>query len=123
MRILLVVLLTGIGLVSGGPEAAPPPGHPSTDQASELMGIGRQTQMNAQGEVVKAVDSNAYTYIQVRSPQGELRWLAAPRLSLRAGQQIRFPEGVMMSNFYSKKLKHQFAQIWFVPSVELLQEP
>jgi len=65
------------------------------------------------GTVLRMIDSGGYTYIEVLT-NGSITWLAAPRMSLKQGDRIRYSEGVAMSNFYSKKLKHQFALILFV---------
>lgn len=115
------ILFLGLLLCSGLVQAAPPPGHPTTDQAGQIMGIDQQAPMQLHGQVLKAVDSNNYTYIQIQ-PRGVAppRWIAAPRLELQAGQQLRYPQGVLMRNFYSKKLKHRFDEIWFVPAVQVV---
>ena len=70
-------------------------------------------------EVLAAQDSNRYTSILVRQGRAE-RWLAAPRVALRPGQRIRFGDGTLMRDFYSKKLKHTFREIIFVPRVDVL---
>jgi hypothetical protein len=38
------------------------------------------------------------------------------------GSQLRFGEGLLMRNFYSKKFKHQFAEITFVRRVQVMAE-
>jgi hypothetical protein len=65
------------------------------------------------GVVEQAIDSNQYTYVEVRTEAGS-RWLAVPRVSLAAGSPIRYGDGVRMTNFYSKVLKRSFAEILFV---------
>ncbi len=66
------------------------------------------------------IDSGAYAYIEVSTKEG-VRWLAAPRMPLKQGDQIRYSEGVVMSNFYSKQLKHQFALILFVSQLVVIK--
>lgn len=102
--------------------AAPPPGHPSTAQAAQALGLDSSEQLVAEGRVRAAYDSNAYTYIQVEMPSGELVWLAAPRVELQVGRRIGFGAGRLMHNFYSKKLQRAFARIHFVSSVQILPE-
>jgi hypothetical protein len=101
--------------------AAPPPGHPSTDDAAKILRLPEQQAFEFQGEVLQAIDSNAYTYIQVKVLD-ETLWLAAPRLGLNKGQQIRFPSGTVMRNFYSRKLKTTFSSVMFVTAVDIVPE-
>ncbi|MEH6471446.1 MAG: hypothetical protein V7752_09350 [Halopseudomonas sp.] len=116
MRVLLAVWL----LVCSVVHAAPPPGHPTTDQAAEIMGIDATAEMPNRGQVIEVIDSNSYTYIQVQVSDQQRLWLAAPRLVLVLGQYIDYPQGVVMRNFYSKKLQRTFDQVWFVSGVRLV---
>lgn len=100
--------------------AAPPPGHPSAEQAIGILGVQGDeklpvTALPNAGVVQSAQDSNAFSYIEVK-PDGSTatRWIAAPRVSLSPGDRIRFDEGRMMQNFYSRKLKITFESITFV---------
>ena len=104
--------------------AAPPVGHPSTDDAMNIMKVPEVQSLPYQGTVVQAIDSNDYTYIQVELNKLNQKkiWLAAPRMKLTEGQQIAFPEGTFMQNFYSRLLKRTFAVIIFVRKVEVLPE-
>lgn len=116
MRVLLFVVLVSAGSVL---QAAAPPGHPTPDQAVKLMGGGAAVSRVQRGEVLEAIDSNSYTYIRVRVSAQQSQWLAAPRLALQVGQHIDYPQGVLMRDFYSKKLKRRFEQILFVSAVTL----
>lgn len=101
--------------------AAPPLGHPSTDDAFNMMKVPAVKAFPHQGSVLQAIHSNSYTYIQIQSKQHRI-WLAAPRIELREGQQIAFPDGAVMQNFYSRKLKRTFEEVIFVRKVEVLPE-
>ncbi len=114
----VLVLLFHLSL-TGSVAAGPPPGHPSIDQASQAMGIDQQAPMAHQGRVLDAIDSNSYTYIQVQTVDQQVQWLAAPRVAVQPGQKIGFATGVLMRNFYSKKLKRTFERIHFVPTVRV----
>ena len=116
LTLISLLCLSLVGLV----EAAPPPGHPTVDQAYQVMGIEQQLPMAHQGRVLEAIDSNSYTYIRVQIGDLQQRWLAAPRLELQQGKAIGFADGVLMQNFYSKKLKRTFGQIYFVPPIQQL---
>ena len=101
-------------------KAAPPPGHPSVDQASRILGIPEQSPVN-KGEVLEVFNSNSYTYLRIsHSEEGE-RWLAAPRQSLVVGAKIRYGDGTRMENFYSKVWHRTFPIIYFVGGVLLEQ--
>lgn len=110
-------LLALLALLSPLAEAAPPPGHPSTDRAAELMGLPAESTLRHQGRVLQALDSNDYTYLEVVTPAGERLWLAAPRLDVAPEAVIRFGEGVAMNDFYSKRLKRTFPRVLFVSGV------
>lgn len=110
-------LLSALVLVTSA-QAAPPPGHPSTDQAAKLLGLPQQQAMPYEGRVLEAIDSNQYTYILVEGPAEQRLWLVAPRLALQVGSRIRFGDGMVMENFYSKKLKRRFDSVMFVSGVE-----
>lgn len=115
--LILILLLSGMTSVY----AAPPAGHPSTDETSRIMQLPDAQNLPFQGEVLQAINSNSYTYIQVKMTDSNL-WLAAPRKELVAGQRISFPQGNVMHNFYSRKLKRTFESVLFVRMVEILPQ-
>jgi hypothetical protein len=101
---------------------APPPGHPSVDKTTDMLNLPRdQASYTHTGRVVEAINSNNYTYILVETEQTK-RWLAAPKTALQPGQKIRFPDGALMRNFYSKSLKRTFQNILFVSGVTVALE-
>ncbi|MBF0347522.1 MAG: hypothetical protein HQL81_07620 [Magnetococcales bacterium] len=97
-------------------EAAPPPGHPSVEDASRILAIPESAAMH-QGAVLEAFDSNNYTYLRVSHPTDGERWLAAPRQSLTVGTRIRYGEGTRMEQFFSKVWHRTFPVIYFVGPV------
>ena len=115
-------LLVAAGFAATLVTAAPPPNHPSTDDAAGILKLTETTEYPFQGRVLETIDSNSYTYIRVRQPKHEM-WLAAPRLPLREGQRIRFPRGKVMVDFYSRKLKRTFDAVLFVRDVIILPPP
>lgn len=98
--------------------AAPPPSHPSPAEAGQLLGMpsNHGERLAHWGVVEQAIDSNQYTYVEVRTEAGN-RWLAVPRTPLTVGSQVRFGNGVKMTNFYSKVLKRTFTEILFVNDI------
>jgi hypothetical protein len=104
--------------------AAPPPGHPSVEQAAQVMQLPRNPnldQLPNRATVLQSIPSNDYVYIEVRNEQGQF-WLAAPRMVLQVGDKVRFSNGTLMRNFYSKKQQRSFDAVWFVSRVEVMGE-
>jgi hypothetical protein len=101
---------------SAGALAAPPPGHPSPVEAQEMLAPERmRTPENLpnEGRVVSVINANEYTYMEIDSGQGAV-WLAASLNDLQPGSVVRYDQGVVMNNFYSKLLKRTFPQVMFV---------
>ena len=101
--------------------SAPPPGHPSIGDAATMMQLPDTQSMPYRGKVLEAINSNSYTYIHLQMTDNDI-WLASPRLELNPGQNVGFPEGTMMTNFYSRKLKRTFDRVIFVRAVEILAD-
>ena len=102
--------------------AVQPPGHPSVDMTTDLLKLPKgQAAYTHTGRVIEAINSNNYSYILVETSQTK-RWLAAPKTALQPGQKIRFPDGTLMRNFYSKSLKRNFQNILFVSGVAVTLE-
>lgn len=68
------------------------------------------------GEVLQHIDANEYTYLEVREGSATV-WLAAPKTPVTDGSTIRFPDGVVMRDFYSKLLKRTFPAVIFVRAI------
>lgn len=111
----LLALLAGAAPSWG----APPPGHPTPAEAAPLLGLPPQqpeAELSREGTVLEAIDANQYTYLEVLEGERS-RWIAAPRLAVAKGAVIRFDNGIVMSNFYSRKLQRTFETLMFVNRV------
>lgn len=108
-----------LGLAATAAVAAPPPSHPSPAEAMKLM-QKEPVELTRTGKVLSHIDSNEYTYVEV-SEKGNTLWLAAPRTTLKDGDTVRYPDGVVMRDFYSKLLKRSFPAVMFIESVEPAQ--
>jgi hypothetical protein len=75
-------------------------------------------ELTQQGVVLTAIDVPQYTYIEVRQGK-DSHWLATTTVAVKKGDVIRFGDGMMMSNFYSKSLKRTFDKIAFVSMVRV----
>lgn len=106
--------------------AEPPPGHPSAEQAGRLLGLPPARppgELPYAGTVLKAMDSNAFTYIEVREATAAgatSRWIAAPRIAVAPGARIGYDDGRLMTGFHSRKLDITFESITFVNRVAIL---
>ncbi|HEY0720192.1 MAG TPA: hypothetical protein VGE50_02950 [Gammaproteobacteria bacterium] len=100
--------------------AAPPAGHPTVEQAGQALKLPpTDAELNNEGKVLQTISSNEYVYIEVSSA-GRKRWLAAPATELKSGDTIRFPNGTLMSNFYSKRLQRNFDEVLFVGRIKTI---
>ncbi len=105
--------------------AAPPPGHPTPAQARDLLMPEKPAsadELPNMGKVISTIDANAFTYIEI--DRGDRReWIAAPLIALKPGSEVRYDEGSVMTNFYSKLLKRTFPSVLFVGQVVIVSEP
>lgn len=65
------------------------------------------------GEVVETMDAAGYTYVRVKTADGEL-WAAGPKTPMAVGEEIELGQGMLMTDFPSKELDRTFDEIWFV---------
>lgn len=103
-------------------QAAPPPGHPSPAQAMDLLAPKKPptpAEMPNQGKVLSSMDANDFTYIEV-GREGAVEWIAAPKMEIKTGSTIRYEEGALMTDFYSKLLKRTFPKVLFVGHVAVI---
>ena len=99
--------------------AAPPPGHPSPAQAMDLLMPDKPpvpAELPNQGRVISSMDANDFTYLEVER-SGAIEWIAAPKMAVKPGSTIRYEEGSVMTDFYSKLLKRTFPSVMFVGHV------
>ncbi len=69
-----------------------------------------------EGTVVSSLNTDMYSYIEVTQADKNL-WIAGPKVSVKAGDKVQFPEGAMMSNFQSKQLQRTFPSVMFVQQI------
>ncbi|MBF0609564.1 MAG: hypothetical protein G8345_03110 [Magnetococcales bacterium] len=103
--------------LTGWSQAAPPPGHPGVEQTSGILAIPPAS-LTLRGKVLESMDSNDYTYLRVSHESDGERWLAAPRVSLKVGEMVRYGEGTRMVNFYSKVWNRTFPVVYFIREVQ-----
>ncbi len=119
-RMLLALFAIGTAACAA---AAPPPGHPSPAQAMEMLMPDKApapSELPNQGKVLSSTDANDFTYIEVERA-GTTEWIAAPKMAVKPGSTIRYEEGSVMTNFYSKLLQRTFSRVLFVGHVAVME--
>lgn len=77
-------------------------------------GMGMHGSMLTQsGKVLSTIEVPSYTYVEL-SQGKKTMWLAAATVAVKKGDVVRFDDGMVMNNFYSKTLKRSFPSIVFV---------
>jgi hypothetical protein len=71
-----------------------------------------------EGKVVSSVNTDMYTYVEIEQ-NGKNVWVAAPTVVVKAGDQVRFDDGAVMTNFHSKQLQRTFPSVMFVQRVAI----
>ena len=64
------------------------------------------------GEVLETRDVDGYTYLRLKTQQGEI-WAAVPTTGVKKGAQVTLTHSMTMTNFESKTLKKKFDKIVF----------
>ncbi|CAG4883828.1 conserved exported protein of unknown function [Georgfuchsia toluolica] len=66
----------------------------------------------AKGEVLEVKDVDSYTYLRLRTTNGET-WAAVQKAPVKTGDKVTIENVMVMSNFESKSLKKTFPTILF----------
>ncbi|MFY9329715.1 MAG: nucleotide-binding protein [Georgfuchsia sp.] len=67
---------------------------------------------SAKGEVLEVKDVESYTYLRLRTTNGET-WAAVPKTSVKKGDKVTIENPMVMNNFPSPTLKKTFPTILF----------
>ncbi len=95
------------------------PSQPSVENTTDKMQLAAANdQLPRKGKVISSVDASIYTYIEL-SENGKNVWIAAPTVKVKKGDTVRFSEGAVMSNFFSKSLNRTFESVIFVGKAEV----
>ena len=121
-----IFALAALAIISSSSAlAALPPGHPSTETAAEMLQPTKDipdSQLPQKGKVLSFINTDQYTYIEVSQVKiKESVWLASTTVAVKKGDQIRFNDGMVMTNFYSKTLKRTFPKVLFVSKVVVVK--
>ncbi|MDD5175051.1 MAG: NrfJ-related protein [Sterolibacterium sp.] len=97
-----------------------PPGHPAMD-AKKPAQTAPAAQLPQKGKVLNVINVPQYTYLEVAQDKKTL-WVAAPTVTVKKGDMVRFAEGMLMTNFHSNTLNRDFPIISFVDKVVVAKE-
>jgi hypothetical protein len=106
-----IFTLLALFAFAGTAIAEPQPGAPARQPAAA-------SQFTNKGKVLDTMDASIYTYIEVTTEKGSV-WLAASKTKVAKGDNIRYPNGAPMANFYSPSLKRTFDTIIFLDKIEV----
>ena len=67
---------------------------------------------SVKGEVLEVTDVESYTYLRLKTPEGEV-WAAVGKAQVKKGAQVTIENPTMMNNFTSKSLNRTFDKIVF----------
>lgn len=114
MKLIAALFALSISTVAfAADQTAPNPHAGMTMMPSKASQAGVLTQT---AKVISTINVPSYTYIEA-SQGSKTIWLAASTVAVKKGDAIRFDDGMVMNNFYSKGLKRTFPSIYFVNKV------
>ena len=115
--------LLGLLLTACSEEAAPEP----TLVANEAQSINEELK-SILGEngpktstiyrVEETMDAGGYTYARLKNGKDD-RWVAAPQVNLKVGQEVTLGKAAVMENFKSPSLNRSFDLIYFANSIDV----
>ena len=94
------------------PQAAAQASHDVPPPASAPYG----SVQTVQGRVLESFDSSGYTYVRVKTDQGEV-WAATLAFKVAVGDTVVVPLENPMRNFRSQALKRDFELVYFVSRI------
>jgi len=101
-NLLAICLLAAVPLAWSQAKAPTAPAAP----AAPAMGN------SLSGEVLEVKDVQAYTYLRLKTAQGET-WAAVPTAKVKKGDKVTVMNAMVMNNFESKALKKTFDSVVF----------
>lgn len=73
------------------------------------------------GTVVSSLNTESYTYVEI-AKNNQNAWIVGPLIAVKPGNQVKFEEGAIMKNFYSKQLDRTFPTVMFVGEITVEAE-
>ncbi len=69
------------------------------------------------GNVIETMDASKYTYAKLKTEAGDI-WVAGPHTVIKKGEKLSMKKGLLMKKYFSKTLKREFKEIYFVGSLK-----
>ena len=91
------------------------------DQTVEAVLQQNKLARKGNGTVLSSTDTENYTYIEL-TENGKTRWIATPTVSVKKGDIVRFSDGSVMANFFSKPMNRAFESLVFVDKVQVAKK-
>ena len=91
----------------GAADGKLPPGHPKIDAAAPPASADPGGDVALTGAVLEFIDVTEYTYMRVKSAQGE-QWIAVQKTPVAVGDTVTVSQSMVMQNFFSKSLNRTF---------------
>ena len=114
LPILLALAAFSVSAIAATPSSQAP----AERTADKMQLAAANDQMPRSGKVLSSIDASIYTYIEL-TKNGKNIWIAAPTVKVKKGDTVRFSEGAVMSNFFSKSLNRTFESVIFVGKAEV----
>lgn len=84
----------------------------------------RASELPNQGKVLDVIHANEFSYLEIaRTESQEIVWIAIQKTELKVGTTVRYDDGAVMNNFYSKLLKRSFPSVMFVDHLAVIAQP
>ena len=90
----------------------------ATYQAVVAEAKSQRTELPNSGLAQEVIQTEGYTYLQIRKRDGSVEWVAGPKIELPVNSLVRYSKGVSMPDFYSKELQRNFPMVLFVGQVQ-----
>jgi len=68
------------------------------------------------GPVLETMDAGGYTYVKVKTAQGET-WAAAPKVTVKVGDEVVVQNPMPMPGYHSKTLDRTFEMLYFATAI------
>ncbi len=112
---LALTMLGACSRVSPGTKAAE---QPSSQQPPAGTQAGSpSTAKTVSGTVVESIDTASYTYVRVKTGEGEV-WAATAQFKVAPGDRVVVPLEMPMRDFHSPTLKRDFPLIYFTSHID-----
>ena len=108
-----VIFVSRVSTGTSAPASAAPVARP---KRAAPIPIVKQT---SQGSVVSAQNAANYTYLEVKTADDSVIWLAAPETPVNVNDTVVWQPGSLMTNFKSSSLGKTFPEIYFVAAVQV----